>query len=107
MAEEYKRPHSVKVGGADVLEMIEQRVTWEQATCEHDDGFTHETFDCYLGLLLGGWEPPGEETIRKEVVVCLAPEQAFTLGNLLIAAANRAPFLEADAPGGEEGEREG
>ena len=87
-------PRLVKVNGADLLELREQHVGWELRTCEHEDGYRHEVQDVMVELVFGSGSGDDEDRIEKAVRLALAPEQAFALGNLLVAAANQAPFLE-------------
>lgn len=95
-------PRLVKVNGADLLELRGKKVGWELRICEHEDGFAHEVQDVLVELVLGAGTGDELAEIEKAVRLALAPEQAFALGNLLLAAANRAPFLELTADDEEE-----
>jgi len=92
MSEEHV-PRLVKVNGADLLELREQQVSWQLRTCKHDDGFEHEVQDVMVELVIGAADADDWDRIEKAVLLALSPEQAFGLGNLLVAAANQAPFL--------------
>ena len=92
MSEEHV-PRLVKVNGVDLLELREQQVSWQLRTCKHDDGFEHEVQDVMLELVIGAADADDSDRIEKAVLLTLSPEQAFGLGNLLLAAANQAPFL--------------
>jgi hypothetical protein len=92
MSEEHV-PRLVKVNGADLLELREQQVSWQLRTCKHDDGFEHEVQDVMVELVIGAADADDSDRIEKAVLLALSPEQAFGLGNLLVAAANQAPFL--------------
>jgi len=86
-------PRLVRVNGAELLELRDRQVGWKLELCEHEDGFSHERQDVLVELVLGAASDDQPETIEKAVQLLLDPEQAFTLGNLLLAAANQAPFL--------------
>jgi hypothetical protein len=75
------------------LELREQQVSWQLRTCKHEDGFEHEVQDVAVELVVGAANADDSDPIEKAVLLALGPEQAFALGNLLIAAANQAPFL--------------
>jgi hypothetical protein len=85
-------PRLVKVNGVDLLELREQQVNWQLRTCKHEDGFEHEVQDVTVELVVGAANGDSDG-IEKAVLLTLSPEQAFGLGNLLVAAANQAPFL--------------
>ena len=92
MSEEHV-PRLVKVNGVDLLELREQQVSWQLRTCKHEDGFEHEVQDVTVELVVGAADADDSDRIEKAVLLALSPEQAFGLGNLLVAAANQAPFL--------------
>jgi hypothetical protein len=86
-------PRLVKVNGVDLLELRERQVNWQLRTCRHEDGFEHEVQDVTVELVVGAANADDSDGIEKAVLLTLSPEQAFSLGNLLVAAANQAPFL--------------
>jgi hypothetical protein len=90
---ENHRPRLVKVNGADLLELRDQHVGWEVRHCEHEDGFVHEVQDVIVELVVGAAYGDDPDGIEKAVQIALSPEQAFGLGNLLVAAAGQTPFL--------------
>jgi hypothetical protein len=92
MSEEHG-PRLVKVNGADLLALREQLVSWQWRVCKHEDGFEHEVQDVTVELVVGAADLDDASGIEKAVLLALTPEQAFMLGNLLVAAANQAPFL--------------
>jgi hypothetical protein len=92
MSEEHV-PRLVKVNGVDLLELRAQRVGWQLRTCKHEDGFEHEVQDVRVELVVGAADADDSDGIEKAVLLALSSEQAFALGNLLVAAANQAPFL--------------
>jgi hypothetical protein len=91
---EQHAPRLVRVNGVDLLELRERQVSWQLRTCRHEDGFEHEVQDVTVELVVGAAGADDSDGIEKAVLLTLSPEQAFALGNLLIAAANQAPFLE-------------
>lgn len=92
MSEEHV-PRLVKVNGVDLLELRAQQVSWQLRTCKHEDGFEHEVQDVTVELVVGAADADDSDGIEKAVLLALGSEQAFALGNLLVAAANQAPFL--------------
>ena len=102
MSEEHV-PRLVKVNGVDLLELRAQQVSWQLRTCKHEDGYEHEVQDVRVELVVGAADADDSDGIEKAVLLALGSEQAFALGNLLVAAANQAPFLLR--PGDEEGEK--
>src|SRR5262249_15021043 len=102
MSEEHV-PRLVKVNGADLLELREQQVSWRLRTCTHEEGFDHEVQELTVELVVGAAAADDSDRIEKAVLLALSPEQAFGLGNLLVAAANQAPFLSL--PDDEEDEK--
>jgi hypothetical protein len=86
-------PRLVKVNGVELLELRGQQVSWQLRTCKHTDDFEHEVQEVTVELVVGAADADDADEIEKAVLLALSPEQAFGLGNLLIAAANRAPFL--------------
>jgi hypothetical protein len=68
-------------------------VSWQLRTCRHEDGFEHEVQDVRVELVVGAADADDSDGIEKAVLLALGSEQAFALGNLLVAAANQAPFL--------------
>jgi hypothetical protein len=86
-------PRLVKVNGVDLLELRAQQVSWQLRTCKHEDGFEHEVQDVTVQLVVGAADADDSDGIEKAVLLALSSEQAFALGNLLVAAANQAPFL--------------
>jgi hypothetical protein len=102
MSEEHV-PRLVKVNGVDLLELRAQQVSWQLRTCKHEDGYEHEVQDVRVELVVGAADADDSDGIEKAVLLALGSEQAFALGNLLVAAANQAPFLLL--PDDEEGEK--
>ena len=92
MSEEHV-PRLVKVNGVDLLALRDQQVSWHLRTCKHEDGFEHEVQDVRVELVVGAADADDSGGIEKAVLLALGSEQAFALGNLLVAAANQAPFL--------------
>src|SRR6266487_6896940 len=92
MSEEHV-PRLVKVNGVDLLELRDQQVSWQLRTCKHEDGYEHEVQDVTVELVVGTANADDADRIEKAVLLALSPEQAFGLGNLLVAAANQSPFL--------------
>jgi hypothetical protein len=86
-------PRLVKVNGVDLLELRERQVNWQLRSCKHEDGFEHEVQDVTVELVVGAANGDDSDRIEKAVLLTLSAEQAFGLGNLLVAAANQAPFL--------------
>ena len=102
MSEEHV-PRLVKVNGVDLLELREQQVSWQLRSCKHEDGYEHQVQDVRVELVVGAADADDSDGIEKAVLLALGSEQAFALGNLLVAAANQAPFLLL--PDEEEGEK--
>ena len=92
MSEEHA-PRLVKVNGVDLLELRERQVNWQLRICRHEDGFEHEVQDVTVELVVGAANADDSDGIEKAVLLTLSPDQAFSFGNLLVAAANQAPFL--------------
>jgi hypothetical protein len=90
-------PRLVRVNGVDLLELRGEQVGWQLRTCRHKDGFEHEVQDVTVELVVGAAGADDSDGIEKAVLLALSPEQAFGLGNLLVAAANQAPFLFASS----------
>jgi hypothetical protein len=54
---------------------------------------SNEVQDVTVQLVVGAADADDSDGIEKAVLLALSSEQAFALGNLLVAAANQAPFL--------------